>query len=61
MIGFLVFLLVVAALGAATWFYGPQLNDWAKLKQQNARVVRITKQTKRDMDDLARRQRRGEW
>ena len=57
----LVILILLAAVGSAVWFFGPAATDTVKLKRQNARISAITKQTKRDMDNLARRQRRDGW
>ncbi|MDQ6525550.1 hypothetical protein RB608_18165 [Nocardioides sp. LHD-245] len=51
--------LVVA--GSLVWFFLPAAIDTITLKRQNTRISAITKQTKRDMDNLARRQRRDGW
>ena len=58
---FLVILIMLAVIGSAVWFFLPAAADTLKLKRQNARISAITKQTKRDMDNLARRQRRDGW
>lgn len=56
----IIFLLIVIS-GALAWFFLPAIWDIVQLKRQNARIQALTKQTKRDMDNLARRQRQDEW
>lgn len=57
----LVILILLAGVGTAVWFFLPAATDAVQLKRQNTRISAITKQTKRDMDNLARRQRRDGW
>jgi len=57
----LVILLLLAGVGSVVWFALPAITDVLQLKRQNARISAITKQTKRDMDNLARRQRKDGW
>lgn len=59
--GFLIFLLLMAIVGTVVWFALPAVMDSLKLERQNLRISTLTKQTKRDMDNLARRQRKDGW
>jgi hypothetical protein len=59
--GALIILLLLVGVGTAVWFALPAITDVLQLKRQNARISAITKQTKRDMDNLARRQRKDGW
>jgi hypothetical protein len=56
--GLLFFLIAIIIASGLSWFYYPALMDVVKLERENARIAALTKQTKRDMDNLARRQRR---
>lgn len=58
--GWVIFLLIVFA-AAALWFCWPAISDVIELKRHNARISALTKQTKRDMDNLARKQRKDGW
>jgi hypothetical protein len=53
-------LIILLLVGAVVWFVFPAVLD-VKLRRQNARISALTKQTKRDMDNLARRQRKDGW
>jgi hypothetical protein len=55
--------LLLMLLGGVIWFWfcWPAISDVIKLKRHNARISALTKQTKRDMDNLARRQRKDGW
>ncbi len=55
--------LLLMLIGGVIWFWfsWPAISDVIKLKRHNARISALTKQTKRDMDNLARRQRKDGW
>jgi hypothetical protein len=59
--GFFIFLLLMVAVGSVTWFALPAVMDSIELQRQNLRISALTKQTKRDMDNLARQQRKDGW
>lgn len=59
--GVVIILLLLVGVGTAVWFALPAVTDVLQLKRQNARISAITKQTKHDMDNLARRQRKDGW
>lgn len=59
--GALIVLCLLAVTGSVIWFALPAATDVLQLKRQNARISALTKQTKRDMDNLARRQQRDDW
>ena len=54
-------LLLVGAAGLGAWFFVPVMADALRQQRANYRIEAIAKRTKRDMDALARRQRRGGW
>jgi hypothetical protein len=54
-------LVLIVAAGGALWFCWPAISDVIQLQRHNARISALTKQTKRDMDNLARRQRKSRW
>ena len=59
--GLLLFLIAIIIASSLGWFFYPALMDVVKLERENARISALTKQTKRDMDNLARRQRKDGW